>query len=141
MKVALEKGYRKHYTLEDLEIAKKIIQWEKEDGMSAKDWAEMAIREALKGTGDYLKECLKAEAHTAKNCRANDNYWPSEYNEDGVWIEGSHNMDVWIGATAQTDNGFIIVGAYLTDIWNTGAAEYKQHMYIRYFKVSKLGGE
>ena len=124
MKVALEKGYRKHYTLEDLEIAKKIIQWEKEDGMSAKDWAEMAIREALKGTGDYLKECLKAEAHTAKNCRANDNYWPSEYND-----------------TAQTDNGFIIVGAYLTDIWNTGAAEYKQHMYIRYFKVSKLGGE
>jgi hypothetical protein len=138
MKVTLEKDYRKYYTLEDLDKAKKIIAYEKEDEMPIKDWAEYAAREALKGTGDYFDECLKAEAHTARNCRANDRYWPSRYDDNGVWEDGSGDMDVWLEATVRTDKGFLVFGAYLSDIWGTGAVEYKQHMYIRYFKEAEL---
>ena len=41
MKVALEKEYRKWYTLEDLDRAKMVIAFEKEDEMSVKDWHSM----------------------------------------------------------------------------------------------------
>lgn len=139
MKVTLEKDYRKYYTLEDLDKAKRIIEYEKkEDEMPIKDWAEYAAREALKGTGDYFAECLKAEAHTARNCRANDSFWASDYDDNGVWEDGSGDMDVWLEATVRTDKGFLVFGAYLSDIWQTGAVEYKQHMYIRYFKEAEL---
>ena len=39
MKVKLDKDYRKLYTLEKLDMAKAVIAAEKEDEMSAKDWA------------------------------------------------------------------------------------------------------
>lgn len=120
MKVKLEKDYRKLYTLEKLDMAKAVIAAEaKDDEFSAKDWAEYAIREALRNEDGSLVEILKAEARTAMNCRA----W-NEYGE-------TENMDVWISFLAETTKGFIEGGAYLSDIWDTGAVEYKQHMYIR----------
>ena len=123
MKVKLEKNYKDHYTLSDLERARFIINYEKEDEYTVKDWAEYALREALKGKFDWLREVLKAEARTAKNCRA----W-------NLYSDDSADMDVWIDATAETSYGFIKVGAYLSDIWQTGATEYQDKMYIRYFK-------
>jgi len=120
MKVTLEKDYRKYYTLEDLDRAKAVIAAEKEDEMSAKDWAVYAVGEALRNKVDSLWEILKAEATTAKNCRA----W-NRYGDD------SADMDVYIRFLAETTEGFIRGGAYLSDIWGTGATEYKQHMYIR----------
>lgn len=121
MKVTLEKDYRSFYTLEDLDRAKAVIAYEKEnDEETVKGWAEYAVREALKGTGDYYMEVLKAEAHTAKNRRA----W-------NAYGENTGDMDVWIEATAETEKGFMKIGAYLSDIWNTGAEDYKNHMYIR----------
>ena len=121
MKVTLEKEYRQRYTLEDLDRAKAVIAYEKEnDEETVKGWAEYAAREALKGTDDFYMEVLKAEAHTAKNCRA----WNAYGEETG-------DMDVWITATAETEKGFIKIGAYLSDIWNTGAEDYTSHMYIR----------
>lgn len=44
-------------------------------------------------------------------------------------------MDVWVEATAKTYFGFVEVGAYLSDIWNTGAVKYTEHMYIKYYKA------
>lgn len=62
MKVTLQKDYRSTYTLEDLDRAKTVINYEKnEDGeMSAKDWAEYAVNEALREykDGGYLREVL-----------------------------------------------------------------------------------
>lgn len=121
MKVRLEEKHRSLYTLEELDMAKAVIKAEKEDEMSAKDWAEYAAKEALRGEVESLVEVLKAEAKTAKNCRIK---WDR-------FCEGSGNMDVWVSFLAETTKGFIRGGAYLSDIWETGATEYKQHMYVR----------
>ena len=126
MKVTLEKEYRKLYTLEELDHAKAVIQFEKEDEETAKGWAEYAAREALSGTDDYCVRILEASAETAKNRRAWDLYG-----------DNTASMDVWISFIAETANGFLKGGAYLSDIWQSGAVEYRQHMYIRYFKEAK----
>lgn len=122
MKVTLEKDYRKYYTLEELDMAKAVIAAEKDDEMSPKDWAEYAVREALRNKDGYLVEVLKAEARTTKNSRI-------DWNRYG---EGTGMMDVWISFVAETTEGFIEGGACLSDIWETGGTEYKQHMYIRW---------
>ena len=130
MKVTLEKDYRKYYTLEDLDRAKRVIAAEKEDESTVKEWAEMAIREAIKNDegipNDYIVEIFKAEAHTAKNCRIWNAYGyidPEEAN--------TQDMDVWIEFAAELGQGYIKGGAYLTDIWQTGGTDYREHMYIR----------
>lgn len=130
MKVTLEKDYRKYYTLDDLDRARKVIAAEKEDESTVKEWAEMAIREALKNDDgiydDYIVEIFKAEAHTAKNHRVWNVYGycdPEEAN--------TQDMDVWIEFAAETESGYIKGGAYLSDIWQTGGADYRQHIYIR----------
>lgn len=123
MKVTLEQNYKNIYTINDLERAKMVISYEKDDEETAKGWAEYAVNEALKGRDDWCREVIKAEAHTAKNYRAWDAYG-----------DETKDMDIWIDAIAETSNGFITVGAYLTDIWQTGSEDYRQHMYTRYFK-------
>lgn len=130
MKVTLEKNYRKYYTLEDLDRAKRVIAAEKEDESTVKEWAEMAIREAIKNDDgiyeDYIVEIFKAEAHTGKNHRVWNAYGycdPEEAN--------TQDMDVWIEFAAELEHGYIKGGAYLTDIWQTGGTRYKQHMFIR----------
>ena len=90
MKVKLDKDYRKLYTLEKLDMAKAVIAAEKEDEMSAKDWAEYAVNEALRNEDESLVEILKAEARTAMNCRAWNRYGETE------------DMDVWISFLAET---------------------------------------
>lgn len=126
MKVTLEKNYRKYYTLEDLDRARKVIAAEKETDCTPKEYAEMAIREALKNddgiADDWIVEIFKAEAHTAKNHRA-WNLW-------GDSLE-TETMDVWIEFAAELEQGYIKGGAYLSDIWQTGGTDYREHMYIR----------
>lgn len=127
MKVKLERGYKEIYTIADVNRAKAIIKFEKDDEMPINDWAEYAVNEALKGTNDCFVSVLKAEAHTAKNSRAWDLYG-----------EDTHDMDVWIKAIAETREGFIKIGAYLSDIWQSGAIEYKDKMYIGYYTYHLL---
>ena len=122
MKVTLEKEYKKYYTLEDIDRAKEVIRYEKEDEETAKGWAEYAVREALREENDYLDRIIEADARTARNCRA----W-------NLYGETTGDMDTWITATAKTSLGFIEVGAYLSDIWQTGATPYKHHMFIAYY--------
>ncbi len=123
MKVKLDKNYRSIYTLEEFDMAKRVIANEKEyDEESPKGWAEYAAVEALRGEDEYLVEVLSAEATTAKNRRI----------EWDRFCEGSGQMDVYIRFLAETTKGFIKGGAYLSDIWDRGGTEYKQHMYIRW---------
>ena len=122
MKVTIERGYKDFYTLTDLESAKAIIKAEKEDEWTAKDAAEYAVKEALSGTDDYLDKVIEATARTAKNSRIHDAHG-----------EGTGMMDVWIEATARTRKGYVEVGAYLSDIWQTGGTPYKHQMFIRTF--------
>ena len=134
MKVTLDKGYRDHYTLSDLDRAKEIIKSLREDDTSTtEDYARSAATEALKGvpgivnengyTDDYVIEIIRAKARTAKNYRI----W-------GGYSEDSQDMDVWVEGIAKTYRGYLEFGAYLTDIWSTGLEDYNQHMYIRYYK-------
>ena len=122
VKVKLPKDYKKWMRIYQLEQAKIVIDYEKnEDEYTAKDWAEYAINEALKHRCECIEEILKVSAEIAGNCRI--------YNAYGDTGE----IDVWIEAIAKTSNGFIEVGAYLTDIWDTGAKDYREHEYIRYY--------
>lgn len=120
MKVKLEDGYRGIYTLDDLDRAKAVIAFEKEDEYTIKDWMNYAADEALKDENGSVIEILKAEAHTAKNCRA----W-------NLYGEETGDMDVWVQGIVRLYEGVAEIGAYLSDIWGTGAKEYKHHMYIR----------
>lgn len=126
MKVTLEKNYKDHYTLGDIERAKAIIKAEKDDETSLEDWARYAAQETLRDVPGYVVEILKATATTAKNKRA----W-------NLYGEDSGNMDIWIEATAETSEGFVKFGAYLSDIWQTGGTDYRNNMYIeRYGRIT-----
>ena len=121
MKVKMPHDWKTWMTVAEAEQAKLVIAYEKEDDEKPAYWAEMAAREALRGTGDYVDEVLKAEAEICKNSRA-------------IWDrygEGTGMIDVWITGTAKAGNGFIEFGAYLSDIWETGGTEYKDEMYIK----------
>ena len=121
MKVKMPKNYRQKFTLEEHEIAKRIIKDMKEDESTVKEYLEYACNEVLKDK-DWTEEILKAEATTERNGRIWDAYG-----------EGTNNMDVWIEGVARTGHGFLIIGAYLTDIWNTGSTPYAEHCFVKRF--------
>lgn len=121
MKVKMEKDYKTWYSVAEAEAAKMVIKAEKEDDDNkASDWAEYAAKEWMGDQAWALVQILSAEATTRLNMRAWD-----------AWGEGSMDVDVWITFTAQTNNGFLQGGAYLSDIWQSGSTPYKHHMYVR----------
>lgn len=123
MKVKLEDGYRDLYTLNEVQVARQVIKEVAEDEETAAGWAAYSAREALKDTGVYVEEVVKASAVTARNSRAWDSYFV-----------GSGRMDVWVWALVKTDEGYMECSAYLTDIWQTGGEDYRAHMWVRRFK-------
>ena len=68
MRVKLEKNYKDHYTIADLERAKEVIAYEKEDEMPIKGWVEYAVREALKA--NRPAECLMVQRGDKKGAVA-----------------------------------------------------------------------
>lgn len=129
MKVTLLKEDKRLITMSDAPIVRQIIADMKEDTSTAEEYAEMAIRAAYNGNAYNIK-VLKASAKISTNCDVLNAY-----------TENSGYLDVWIKATAyiNTDE-FIIIGAYLSDIWKiTGSTDQEvvSHMYIRKFKEVK----
>ena len=124
MKVTLEKDYKSIYTINEVEAAKIVIKFEKDDSYTAKDWAEYAAFEALKDMHDGLDRILEASAETCRR-RYDDIDWES-------YGEGSMYMDVWVRGIAKTYHGYIEFGAYLSDLWRAGQIEFKHRMYIDY---------
>jgi hypothetical protein len=128
MKVLLPKDYKKYFTVEEYEIAREIIKTEKEDASTAKDMAEYAVREALKNDDlCYLEEILEAKAEVCKNILIVD---------CDIYFEGSKLMDIYISGVARVSFGYLEFGAYLSDIWETGAREYKVYT-TKYVKEEK----
>ena len=124
MKVRLENNYKNLYTVADLECAKKVIEYEKkEDEMPVMDYAEIALN-AIQADHDSIIGVLKVIAHTAKNCRV----W-------NVYGDTQH-MDVWLEMTAETWNGFVKAGCYLSDVWMVGTPDFdiRKHAYIKRYK-------
>lgn len=129
MKVTLLKEDKKLITLEEAPIVREIIAYMKEDESTPTDYVEYAINAAYDNRA-YGVEILKASAKIAKNCRA--------YN---AYSDHSETLDIWINATAYVNGDeFIMIGAYLSDIWqitSDNAQEIASHMYIRKFKEVK----
>lgn len=129
MKVKLTQEYKKYITVAEMPIVKQIISDFKEDESTIEEYAEMAIQAAYDGNA-YDIETLRASASIAKNCRA----W-------NAYSDNSETLDIYIEATAYVNGDeFIIIGAYLTDIWQIGSDNRKEiasHMYIRRFKETK----
>lgn len=129
MKVALLKKDKKYITLADAPVVREIINDMKEDECTPADYAEYAIQAAY-NCGAYNIEVLKASAKIARNARA----W-------NVINDHSEKIDIWINATAHVNgNEFIVIGAYLSDIWQItshNALEIASRMYIRKFQEVK----
>ena len=124
MKVNLDKDYREWFTISDLEKAKEVIRYMKDDESSVKDYAEMAVEHVLLREDRYetLVRIIEADAVTEPNGRIYD-----QYGETG-------RMDVWLNITARTDRGYLEVGAYLTDIWQIGSeTDLREHMWIQHY--------
>lgn len=129
MKVIMNKAIKKMLSLEETKKAKQIIAGMKENEITETECIKKAICAACKKS--WCIEVFKASAIITKNFRI--------YN---AFFEGSGKLDIWISATAQTADGFMIIGAYLTDIWElTGCEEEDEEiinrMYIRNFLESK----
>ena len=126
MKVMLTAEAKKFITVSEMPIVRQMIEGLKEDENTAKEYAEMAARVAM---GGYVVKVFEASAEIAKNCRAWNNY-----------TNNSGDLDVWVNFTALTSEGFVMGGAYLTDIWNiTGDnnEELRGHMFLRKFTETK----
>lgn len=122
MKVSFTSEMKKIVTIADIPAVRKVIDGMRDDTYTAKDYAEMAARIA---SGHNCVEVLKASAEIAGNCRVWD-----------AFAEGSGKYDVWINFTAYTGDGFVMGGAYLTDLWaadGDNSDEIRNHMYIRKF--------
>lgn len=129
MKVKLTQKAKKHIAVAEMPVVREIITDLKEDESTVEDYAEMAIDAAYDGNA-YNIEVLKSSASIAKNCRA----WNAYNNR-------SETLDVWIEAMVYVNGDeFIIIGAYLSDIWMITSDNRKEiagHMYIRRFKEEK----
>ena len=129
MKVRLEKEDKKYITLEQAPIVREIITSMKEDESTVEEYAEMAIRVAYDGNAWNI-DTMRATAKISRN----NNAW-------NVFSNNSGCLDIWIEATAYVNlNEFIIIGAYLSDIWKiTGSKDQEivSRMYIRRFKEMK----
>lgn len=116
MKVKIEEGYKKMYTLEEVRQAKDVIACMKEDESTAEEWAATAARAY---TGDYIERVIEASAETCSNARV--------YNAYG---DNTQFMDICIKALVKTFDTYLEITAYLTDIW----AENKEQFYVVTFK-------
>lgn len=126
MKVTLLKEDKKYISLEEAPIVREIISSMKEDTSTAEEYAEMAIR-AIYDDNAWNIDIIRATAKIFKNHE--------------IWNELSNNsgcIDIWIEATTYVnDDEFIMIGAYLSDIWKITERNNKEiasKMYIRKFK-------
>lgn len=126
MKISITKESKQYLTVNEFEIAKRIV---KEFAATTSETVEEYARQAAYIVDGTVEEVYKATASIARNNRV--------YN---ALATDTESLDVWIDATAKTQNGFVIVGAYLSGLWTaTGenSEEIASHMYIRKFVEEK----
>lgn len=127
MRVIMTADSKRIIRLDEAPAAQRIIKEMREDESTVAEYAIYAVNAAGTEGRDWCAKIYEATAEIAKNSRVQDAYF-----------EGSADLDVWISATARTNNGFCIIGAYLSDIWaisGDNAAEIaKNHMYVRKFR-------
>ena len=127
MKVKMTADSKRLVNLEDAKMVNRIIREMKDDEETAEGYARYAVNAASEyGT----VKVYEAEAEIVKNSRV----W-NAYGDD------TKDFDIWINATARTSDGFMDVGAYLTDIWALTGDNHneiaKSYMYIRKYSECK----
>ena len=125
MKIQFTADMKRIVTVAEMPAVRKVIEYEKDDAWTAKEWAKMAARIVFDANAAII---IEAKARIAKNQRV----W-------GAFDDETRDIDVWIEFTAFSEyrSSFIIAGVYLTDLWQLtadNADEIKSHMYIRQFK-------
>ena len=129
MKVKLPENYKRVYSLEDLERAKKVIAAEKGDDFTPADYAEMAIRH-ISGRHSTLgiSRIIEAKAETAINPRIWDRF-----------DDDSGNIDISIDYIAETYmGGFMRGSAFVSDLWDiTGDNDLTCHMWYRFYSADE----
>lgn len=126
MKVQITNEIKKITTVYEMPAVNQVIKAMKDDENTAKDYAEMAAQIA---SGCNGVKVLESKATVSANCRV----W------DAI-AEGTGKYDVWVEFTAFTEIGFVMGGAYLTDLWNyrsNNRDETLRHMFIRKFTETK----
>lgn len=126
MKITVSAESRKYITVAEMPIVRQIIEEFKQSDETVKEYAEMAARIA---SDSHVLKVFESTATITKNRRV----WDA-YNEE------SGDLDVWVEFTALTGAGFVMGGAYLTDLWQvTGdnAEEIRELMFIRKFTETK----
>ena len=126
MKVAFTAEMKKAVTVYEMPAVRKVIEYMNGDESTVKEYAKMAAQIA---SGCNIVKVLEASARIAANCRV----W-------NAYAAGSAQFDVWIKFTAFTDNGFVMGGVYITDLWKCNSDnhdEIRNHMYIRKFTETK----
>lgn len=113
MKVTLPKDYRSLFTLEEMDIARKLIREMKDDELPAREYADIAVNYILSrflpSTGGYFDELLKSNFEITKN-----GYGWEQYGK------GYRNLDIWFSGVAKTSRGYLEFGVYMTDVWSIG---------------------
>lgn len=133
MKVSFEKETKKYITLDEAPIVREIIKDMKEDEFTPAEYGKSAIQALYSGNA-YNITVLESSAKIAKNQRA----WNAYSNESGM-------LDIWIETksivkamnSTESDTEFVIVGSYLSDIWqitSDNMTEISSHFYVRRFK-------
>lgn len=126
MKVKMMKDYKVLFTVYEVEQMKAVIAYVKDDNMPVKDYAEMAVNHALADTGNCCLEILKVEAEACKN---------SDIHSLNLYGDNTGICDVCISGIAETSEGFCRFSAYLSDIWQTGAVEYRDRVWLKRYKA------
>lgn len=108
MKVTFGKDYKRLFTIDEYEKAKRIISDMKEDSSSPAEYAEYAVNAIGHACGiGGCEKVFSCSAEIAGNCRV----W-NQFSDD------SGSLDIWLSGVAKTWNGFVEFGAYLSDIWS-----------------------
>ena len=120
MKVAFQKDYKKYYTVEEYEAAKVVIEAEKDDSFTAKDWAEMALNTLCHEFSWTSNKILEATARTTIN---------HNIRQFDLYGEGSCWMDVTIEGTAKV---YVYEKKTQSELWAYGDSEYYNSRNIDY---------
>lgn len=140
MKVRITNEAKKWLTLAEAPLARSIIDDFKNPDMYGNERAEDLLSRAaaayLEATGQnqfsklgYVERVLEAKAEIATNQRIHPN------------VFNAGRLDVYIHGTVELSRGFLIIGAYISDIWELGNSEAARnlanHVFVRRFAECK----
>lgn len=125
MKVNMPKDYKKTFTIHQLEIAKEVIKYMKDDESTPEDYAKMVVNHILYRSdwNDGIEKVLDASAEVETNGK-----WDRIY-------DGSEDIDIVIEAYVKTWDRVCYIIARMSDIWNLdGEHDYRDKFYYETFK-------